>query len=51
MPLQIREIQEVYKRLQGILGTCFHQNIDLVSPSDVGIDSNRVNHFGDITYF
>jgi hypothetical protein len=47
--LLIREIHWAYKRLQGILGHSFHQNIDLVSAKDVGEDSNGVDHFGDVT--
>jgi hypothetical protein len=47
--LLIREIHSAYKRLQGILGDSFHQNIDLVSAKDVGEDSNGVDHFEDVT--
>lgn len=49
MNQQIHDTQAAYKKPEGFLGSSFHQNIDLVSAHDVGMDSEGVDHFGDLT--
>jgi len=47
---QVTQIKEAYRKLKELISKGFHDNIDLVTPQQVGMDADGVDHFGNITY-
>jgi hypothetical protein len=45
----VAQIKEAYQKLQVLMPEGFHENIDLISADEVGMDADGVNHFGNVT--